>query len=370
MATDYYSLKKIMQVPAQYYVIFSMRSNGKTYSVLKYALQRYFETGEQLGIVRRWDVDFVGATSMKSCYNSLMQNGEGMNDIAILSGGKYTGVTYHDKQYFLTVWDEETQKEIRTDKVIAYAFALTQMEHGKSGSYPNITTVLFDEFITRDVYLTDEFIKWQNTISTIKRLRTNLTIFMCGNTISKYACPYFGEMGLKHIGKMSPGDIDTYTYGNTGLTVRVEYGERVKKMTKEHDAYFAFDNPNLKLMTSGDVWEMDFYPHLIDEYKYKMTEILFSCFIIPDEETILQCDVVQHNGMRYMFIHQKTTGIRHPEKDIVYQTAASARPNVRRSILRDRSTLGQRIAWFFVSEKVFYQDNDIGEIVRAYNLNN
>ena len=127
MASDYYSLKKIMQVPAQYYVIFSMRSNGKTYSVLKYALQRYFETGEQLGIVRRWDVDFVGATSMKSCYNSLMQNGEGMNDIAILSGGKYTGVTYHDKQYFLTVWDEETQKEVRTDKIIAYAFALTQM---------------------------------------------------------------------------------------------------------------------------------------------------------------------------------------------------------------------------------------------------
>ena len=78
----YYSLKRILEYNATYNIIFGERSNGKTYAVLKYAFEEYMKTGHQLAIVRRWDEDFVGAQSARTCYDGLMNNGKGVNDIA------------------------------------------------------------------------------------------------------------------------------------------------------------------------------------------------------------------------------------------------------------------------------------------------
>ena len=55
------------------------------------------------------------------------------------------------------------------DKPFCYGFALTGMEHDKGTSYPGVGNVLFDEFITRQSYIPDEFVMFANTISTIFR---------------------------------------------------------------------------------------------------------------------------------------------------------------------------------------------------------
>ena len=60
MHQKFYSLKSILEKKAQYNIIIGERSNGKTYAVLKYAIERYLQTGEQLAIVRRWRDDFIG----------------------------------------------------------------------------------------------------------------------------------------------------------------------------------------------------------------------------------------------------------------------------------------------------------------------
>ena len=91
----FYSIKNILTKLAHYNVIFGERSNGKTYSVLEYGLQKYFDTGEQMVIVRRWEEDFVGANSARTCFDSLTKNANGENVIHKMSGGKYTGVTYY-----------------------------------------------------------------------------------------------------------------------------------------------------------------------------------------------------------------------------------------------------------------------------------
>ena len=63
-----------------------------------------------------------------------------------------------------------------------------------------------------------------NVLSTIIRHRNDVKIFMLANTVNKY-CPYFKEMGLKHITEMKQGSIDIYTYGSSDLRVAVEYGK-------------------------------------------------------------------------------------------------------------------------------------------------
>jgi len=57
----YYSLDRILRHNAIYNVIIGERSNGKTYSVLKYAINEYFNgNGGELAIIRRWQEDIRG----------------------------------------------------------------------------------------------------------------------------------------------------------------------------------------------------------------------------------------------------------------------------------------------------------------------
>ena len=50
--TKYYKLKNILSKNAVYNIIFGERSNGKTFSVLEYGLEQYYNSGKQLAIVR------------------------------------------------------------------------------------------------------------------------------------------------------------------------------------------------------------------------------------------------------------------------------------------------------------------------------
>ena len=140
--------------------------------------------------------------------------------------------------------------------ILGYTFALSDGEHDKSTSFPNIKTIVFDEFLTNKVYLNDEFVLFMNTVSTIVRRREDVRIYMLGNTVNKY-CPYFQEMGLEHIQKMVQGTIDIYAYGESTLTVAVEYCANAQTEARPTaHKYFAFNNPKLAMITGG-AWEIN-----------------------------------------------------------------------------------------------------------------
>ena len=50
----------------------------------------------------------------------------------------------------------------------------------------------------------------------------------------------------------------------------------------------------------------------------------------------------------------------------MYSTEHNALPNYKRKITRALSQAEELILWYFKNEKVFYQSNDIGEIMRNY----
>ena len=351
----YYSLKKILEKNAHYNVIFGERSNGKTYAVLEYGLKRYIEHGEQLAIIRRWQDDLIGKRAA-TIFDALVMN----NEVTRLTGGEWTGINYQSGRWYLSRINGK--KKITDEKPLAYAFSLTGMEHDKSTSYPGVTTVLFDEFLTRKMYLPDEFVIFMNTLSTIIRERDNVKIFMLGNTVNKY-CPYFAEMGLTHIKEMQPGMIDVYRYGDTDLLVAVEYTKPDRK-GKDNDLYFAFDNPKLSMITGGK-WEIDIYPHC--PQKFKPCDIKYIYFIRFNDE-LLQCEIVFVDMVTFTFIHRKTTPLKDNINNLVYDPDFSPLPNHRRNITKPCYDLEKKIVWYFKNEKVFYQDNEVGEVVRNYLL--
>ena len=355
-AQKYYSPTNILKKNAVYNVIIGERSNGKTYSVLKYALKQRIEHGGQVAIVRRWKEDISGRRAA-DIWKALLANDE----VSKLSNGQWTGVTYWAGKFYLCNYDKEGKPIYNTDSdTLGYCFALSDTEHNKSISYPYITTILFDEFLTKHVYLQDEFVLFMNTVSTIVRQRTNVKIFMLGNTVNKY-CPYFQEMGLTHVLQMEHGTIDVYTYGDSKLTVAVEYCATLKA-SKENNFYFAFNNPRLEMITSG-AWELDIYPHL--PVKYRPCDVQFTYFICFNGQ-VYQCEIVEVKGVPFTFIHDKTTPIKDTDNDLIYTLEYNPKLNYRRNILKPLTKLEERILWFYKSDRVFYQDNTVGDAIHNY----
>lgn len=360
---QYYSLSPILKEKAHYNLIIGERSNGKTYSVLQYGIRLYVKSGYkyQVAWLRRMQEDFIGKRGTSLC-NPLVDNGE----IAKITNGKYDNVYYYASRWYLCKYvdnDKGGTDLIKDSNPFMYGFSLSQMEHDKGNGYPNVKTIVFDEFITRMGYLRDEFVLYMNTLSTIIRNRDDVKIFMLGNTVNKY-CPYFDEMGLRHIKEMRQGEIDVYTLKHASgktLKVAVEYCKPFEQ-GKKSDFYFAFDNQKLEMITTG-IWEIDIYPHC--PYKYKPKDILFIYFIEFDN-ALLQCEIVRVSNITFTFIHRKTTELKNPNNELIYSPKYDARPNWRRKITSPRYYVEKKIAEFYKDDKVFYQDNEVGELVHNY----
>ena len=363
----YWSIYPILSKDAQYNVIFGERSNGKTYGTLEYCTDQYFKDGSEFAYIRRWDEDLVGKKG-ESLFNGLIKNGV----IRKLSKGKWNTVVYKSRAYYLAFIDDEGVV-VSDTKPFAYAFALTQHEHYKSNSYPNIRNIIFDEFLTRGLYLPDEFIIFQNVLSTLIRLRDDVKIFMLGNTVNKYS-PYIAEMGLTKMRDQKIGTIDVYEYGQTGLKVAVEYSD-MQQTVKKSNVYFAFNNPRLNMIKNG-AWEIDVYPHYPrDEYTgiNPFTDIVYT-FFVEFEGSTLQCEVIHKKVDKndkpkptyFLFIHQKTTPIKDDNRNLVYTQSSNPLPNYRRRITKATSNIERKIQQFFAKDKVFYSDNETGEIMRNY----
>lgn len=351
----YYSLSNIKKLSAIYNMIIGKRSNGKTYACLELIIRTFAETGKQGAYLRRYREDFRGKRG-DQLFAAHVSNGL----ISEVTNGEWNSVKYYAGRWYFSKYDSVLNKEIRDSEPFCFGFSLSEMEHDKSTSYPDITTVVFDEFITRSYYLPDEFVLFVNVLSTIIRGRYDVTIYMLGNTVNKF-CPYFKEMGLAHVDEMDLGTIDLYSYGSSGLTVAVERCDDPES-SKKSNKYFAFDNPSLQMITGG-AWEIDIYPHLPIRYQKKDIQLIY--FIIFNDY-ILQCEIVVKEGCIFTYIHRKTTEIQSWEKDIVFTTEYSPLPNVSRNLLHPVYEVQRKISTFFKAEKVFYQDNEVGELVRNY----
>ena len=353
--SPFYSSVSIKKLNATYNMIIGKRSNGKTYCCLEDIIRTYAESGKQGAYLRRYREDFRGKRG-DQLFAAHVANGV----IEDATNGEWTGVKYYAGRWYFSKFDALLNKDIRDTEPFCFGFSISEMEHDKSTSYPDITTVVFDEFISRSYYLPDEFVLFVNVLSTIIRGRYDVTIYMLGNTVNKY-CPYFKEMGLGHVDEMELGTIDLYKYGTSGLSVAVERCNDPES-SKDSNKYFAFDNPSLQMITGG-AWEIDIYPHL--PIKYTKRDIQLIYFILFNDY-ILQCEIIVIDGCIFTYIHRKTSELQNPDGDIIFTTEYSPRPNISRNILHPTYEIHRKISNLFKAEKIFYQDNEVGELVRNY----
>lgn len=368
-SSQYYDRAPIMEIKdTNYYIIFGERSNGKTYAFLEEIIKSYCEEGKTGVVVRRWETD-ISKRNGDKMFAGHVANGL----VEKYSDGKWTGVSYLNRGWYLTR-ENEKGEIIKDKRQFASYMSISATEHNKSVTDPDIGTILFDEMIPLKglPYLSqEEDDMFLNTISTLIRGKgvNDVNIFLCGNTNNKYNNPYFKHWNLKNVTKMKPGDIDIYKYpdivnpdGTTkrGTQVVIEYTEPFEE-GKESDSFFSFDNDKSMIIDGG--WDTRQFPHL--PKKYTSDQVVFT-FYIEYEDTLLESKIINDTESLYMYINYKYSPLKEKANDLIYTQRYDPRPNFHRNMVKGCYKIDRKLYSFFAKDKVYYRNDDVGDIVFNY----
>ena len=331
---------------------------GKTYGTMKKVVEAYFDEGLPSGYIRRY------AEEIRPKYISELLSPH-YKLIEKLSKGKYNSCTYRNNMFIPCYVDKETGKiETKADKPILYTVALNTWNTTKGEDRGQLAYIVFDEFMTRDIYLKDEFAIFANIISSLVRDREIKCIYMLANTVNKY-CPYFEDMGLYHVAEQEQGSIEVYTYNNEKLTVAVEYCAAAEA-TKEVEKYYAFDNPQLDMITSGG-WEEARYKRISKmEFEANKETIVFK-FLIDFNKKKVVGEVHRSQDMIILFFHDiGNSNYKWTSRDIIFTDQDCYSPLHQNSFKFGSTPAHQIIRQLLSEDKCYYDNNSTGEIVNNF----
>ncbi len=381
----YYELDHILAKNAHYNFVIGERSNGKTTAVLRHIVRDYYETGRRGAIIRQMEEDIKGHKGA-SLFAGMISAGM----IDELTDGEFQGVKFHNRAYYLGR-QNEMGEWIYEKEPFAHIFAVSQAIHYKSNSYPNVGTIMFDEFMRQDhVYLMDEVVQFLNLVSTIVREKNDAIIFLIANTVS-WNSPYFKKFGLKNVSQMKPGTIATVEYKRkrpTGkelvMTVAIEYCENTASYGgKASDVYFLIDDERVNMITDGS-FAIPSYPPC--PHHFTAENVKLTCWVISDE-TILRCRLMKVNREVFFFVDTidrfmrqpgETVGSMQPDwerfnilldkrRDLVYSMEFSSDPSHYTNPAMPYAD--RRTRWFpdaLRANRVFFESNEAGEELMYY----
>lgn len=357
---------------ARYIFALGGRSCGKTYSTLRIALEDVVDGKGMFAYIRRHRENIKQA-KIKELF--------GPQDIEGITNGRYNRINYWQGFFYFEKWepDEETGIMVRTLKdpePIGVAVSINTWEGDKGqdigAAHGGFKNIIFDEAVTGQTYLTDEFQKFKNVISSLVRDRTDqdTKIWLLANPLSKW-CPYFAELGISKEMRKEPGHRYTISYPDTEMQTVFEYiaGNEDAGITKDsvYDTFFAFPNSSSKSksITSG-FWELDDAEHLPSQV-YKNSTKCKEVFMYFDE------DWIRGEVMRYFSDIQKKnvyyinwTPSRKP-KPKEYYFILHAIPDPYAIVgVRTGHPLAQLLNDCYKRGQVYYSDNATADMVHGF----
>ena len=330
---EYYRLDKILSCRAQYNILLGQRSNGKSYAVKEFCLNDYFKNENKFILIRRFD-DEIKENIIGSYFDDI--------PIEKISNNEYQGIIYYRKGFYLAKVNEDG--ELKRCLQVGKCISLSKEQNYKSTVNTQYNNLIFEEFISTNMYLSNEPTKLLNLVSTIARDR-EVKVFLIGNTISR-VCPYFTEWSLNRIPRQAQGTIDIYNFeiDNAKIKIAVEY---CKSSGGKNLMFFG----SSASMINKGAWEVKNYPHIDKRNEW---EDIYKIVVNKSNFKFL-CTLLKRDNNYVWFIEPKTSEIK-PNTRIISDIFDT-------SIL---STVGfiplnnnEKIAFDLLLKfkKVFYSDN-------------
>lgn len=347
--TEYYSPEKILAEESTYNIVIGQRSNGKTFSIVDYALHEFITNGNPSVYVRRYDESITSSNIFKLCTPHI-------GDMIIMSNGEWNNFEYKNRCFYLTHVDDKGKK-IKVSEPFLYCCGLNSWEHKKGQDRGFVKYVIFDEFLTRDTYLNDEYAKFMNLLSSFIRDRVGTVIFMLGNTVNKF-CPYFSKFKI-NMKEIKQGFIYNFKYGETSLSL--EYCKESNNTSKVNKKYFDFPEKQLDMIKKG-YWEISSYPHLYNGKKDDCKQIDFIYIHFSDH--VLKWELLQDEANNLISFVSPSSFDKALDSKKIFLTQDSL------TLLDNRMCFGEiphnRLTQFLIQtwrgKKMFFATDDVGDI--------
>lgn len=172
--SEFYDYKQTLSRQAAMNFIVGERGLGKTYGFLKYCVERFIKKRKQFIYLRRFQSD------VERCRSSLFDHHLNHNEF-----GEHI-IEYKNGKYYCN------------GQVMGYILPLTKAAAIKSTAWPDVETIIFDEFLltsTVQHYLRNEPFEFASLCDSIFRER-DPKIFLLGNA-STITNPYFEYFRIK-----------------------------------------------------------------------------------------------------------------------------------------------------------------------------
>ena len=167
----YYNANKMLSYNRILNFVIGARGIGKSYSMKKHPINRFIKYGEQFIYVRRYKGELK---KLSNYFNDIM-------------------VEFPDHEF------KVKGRQLYIDgKLFGWAIPLSMWQSEKSNAYPNVTTIILDEFIREkdnSGYLPNEVEALLNLMDTVFRGRENVRCICLSNAVS-VVNPYFLYFGL------------------------------------------------------------------------------------------------------------------------------------------------------------------------------
>lgn len=200
----FYDYDRICSYNAIWNFILTNRGYGKSYGLKKKCIKNFLNKGKQFIYLRRYKTE-------------LKDNSKWFDDIS--------------KEFPNVKFKYEKNTFYINNKPAGFSVALSVSQKLKSVSYPNVTLIMFDEFIVDNSlgnrYLTNEVDACLDFYETVARTRNDVRMFFLGNNISLIN-PYFSYFNIK------PNKNERFTLCRDGeLIIDISTNKKFIEMKKD-----------------------------------------------------------------------------------------------------------------------------------------
>ena len=274
--------------PVNYLLILGQKSNGKSTACKNVAVENAYKSNQPFAYMRRYKNDIS-----PSKVDSYFKNIKGFS-VKNITNGEFDYLKARAGEIHF-----KSTEDKKRDKLAGYYFSLATYEEFSSLNYPDVKYILFEEIVTMNGYLQNEFEKLQILTSSILRLNGGTT-FMIGNTMSTM-CPYFREFELTGIKTQKLDTVDLYCVGSDTrvcvfMTAPIEHA----------DSYSMYIGAGASMIKDGGFIAREQrkleYPR--EEYKTLYTMVL------EYNDNLFLMEFLQHNQDSVIwYVTRKTTPI-------------------------------------------------------------
>lgn len=286
---------------AKYFVMYSMRSVGKTTGWVLLGMIMNQMYGTVIQYLRQTEA-MIAKKHTQEMFSAIRMNGY----IDKITKGRWNTVKYNARRWYFANSDEEGNIIEVAPESFMNVLVVTQNEDYKSGyNAPTGDLIIFDEFVNH-YYYPNEFVQFADLCKTIIRDRISPLIVMLSNNIEKNS-PYYRELEIyEEVQHLLPGETtDKTTEKGTRIHINYQYvnEEKKKHLDALNQLYFGFKNKGLGSIT-GEDWAIKPRQH-IPEGDYKT---IYNNIYVKHNGRYVKLDIVMHETLGVCcFVHWATT---------------------------------------------------------------